>query len=387
MKKILTLAVLGGLFAATTLQAQVNIYISGSTAFRANAWRSITNLYGTHLTGENPGGITANNSGATLVTLQGTIPTLFSAQIVTIYLSWNGSAQGTHNLVNNDNISFLTNDFAGDAAATNLVSHTPDLAFSDVFQLTTPFTTPTLVDTNVAVQPFCWVRGNGASTNIVNITAQQIEECWANGTIAQSYFTGKSSDDTTNVFFTGRNKDSGSRLTTVSDAFAVGDPTIWAVTNGVWFVMTTNTSANSVNYKAGFSSGGQEAACLSLAANGGGLGYLGYSDARTVVGAGGNIIAYNGALPFNYTNNVPLVGSAALLANSPDFTPIIKGQYSFWAYEHLFMRSGLSGNIPTFYAAIVPAIDSDIAVATPVTAIRLSLMQVSRQGDGGTISP
>src|SRR5476649_1904149 len=99
MKKLLTLALFGGLFAATTLQAQqVNIYISGSTAFRANAWRAITNLYGGNLTGENPGGtgpllLTTNNSGANLVTFTGTMPSLFGGQTVNIFTSWNGSAQ------------------------------------------------------------------------------------------------------------------------------------------------------------------------------------------------------------------------------------------------------------------------------------------------------
>ena len=41
MKKTLTMAVLGGLFAANTLQADVNIYIAGSTAFRANVFRAV----------------------------------------------------------------------------------------------------------------------------------------------------------------------------------------------------------------------------------------------------------------------------------------------------------------------------------------------------------
>ena len=50
MKKLLTIAILGGLFAATTSQAQVTIRICGSTAFRANAVRAITNLFGGNIT-------------------------------------------------------------------------------------------------------------------------------------------------------------------------------------------------------------------------------------------------------------------------------------------------------------------------------------------------
>jgi hypothetical protein len=397
MKKLLTLALFGGLFAATTLQAQVNIYISGSTAFRANAWRAITNLYGANLVSQNPGGAAANNSGASLVTLTGTMPALFSSQTVNIFLSWNGSAQGTHNLVNNDNISFLTNSFTGTSVDTNLVSHTPDLAFSDVFQNTTPYTSTTLVDTNVAIIPFCWVRSAGAPTNLVNLTIQQIQECWSVGTMLLSYFTGNANDDGTNIFFTGRNKDSGSRLTAASDGLVVGTPSIFWITNGIWAKMTASFIANGVNYGPGFNSGGQEASTTALSGvgtNGFALGYLGYPDARTVVINGGQIINYDGATPLVYSNNVVLPGSSGQLPNSPDWTPITKGKYSFWSYEHLFMRPNLSGNIPTFWSALSGGVDNDLATveanassSTPVIAIRLSEMHVARPADGGPIHP
>jgi len=198
MKKLMTLALFGGLFAATTSQA-VDIYIVGSTAFRASAWRAITNLYGAGLTGENPGGVAANNSGTSIVTMTGTMAAL-GGQTVNVYTSWNGSEQGIHNLTHNDNISFLTNDFTGDTAQTNMVSHTPDISFSDVYQITTPYNTPALVDTNVAVLPFCWVRSTGAPTTIANLTSQQYHASVANGFNELSYFTGNSADDSVNVF-------------------------------------------------------------------------------------------------------------------------------------------------------------------------------------------
>ena len=46
MKKLVTLLTLGGLLSASTLQAQVEFYITGATAFRANAYRSIRNMFG-----------------------------------------------------------------------------------------------------------------------------------------------------------------------------------------------------------------------------------------------------------------------------------------------------------------------------------------------------
>lgn len=397
MKKLLTLALFGGLFAATTLHAQVNVYISGSTAFRANAWRAITNMYGINLTGENPGGIAANNAGASLVTMTGTMPGVFGGQTVNVFLSWNGSAQGVHNVNNNDNISFLTNSFTGTSVDTNLVTHTVDLAFSDVFQNTTPYTSTTLVDTNVAIIPFCWVRSKNSPTNLANLTIQQVQACWSVGTMLLSYFTGNTVDDATNVFFTGRNKDSGSRLTAASDSLVIGTPSIFWTTNNAWTKMTANFIANGVNYGPGFNSGGTEASTIGLtgtATNGFCLGYLGYPDARTVVAGGGQIIAYDGGFPFNGWTAITNGTTANALPVSPDWSPITKGQYSFWSYEHIMMRPGLSGNIPTFWAALAGGVDNDLSVveanaslATPVIAIRLSEMHVVRPADGGPIHP
>jgi len=396
MKKLLTLALFGGLFAATTLQAQVNIYISGSTAFRANAWRAITNLYGAGLAGENPGGITANNGGTSLVTMTGTMAAM-GGQTVNVFLSWNGSAQGTHNVNNNDTISFLTNSFTGTSVDTNLVSHTVDLAFSDVFQNTTPYTSTTLVDTNVAVIPFCWVRSAGAPTTLAILTIQQIQECWSVGQMLFSYFTANPADDSVNIFFTGRNKDSGSRLTAASDGLVVGTPKMYNVVSGNWALMTANFIANGVNYGPGFNSGGTEAGATGLGgtgANGYCVGYIGYPDARTVVGNGGQIISYDGGFPFSGWSSSTNGTSVNNLPISPDWSPITKGQYSFWSYEHLFMRPGLSGNIPTFYSALAGGVDNDLATveanasfSTPVLAVRLSEMHVARPADGGPIHP
>jgi hypothetical protein len=77
MKKILTLAVFGGLLAATTLQAQVQIYVCGSTAFRSNAYRAIRSMFDGGVPTSQNTGSTANNSGAGQMTFQGTITPLY----------------------------------------------------------------------------------------------------------------------------------------------------------------------------------------------------------------------------------------------------------------------------------------------------------------------
>jgi hypothetical protein len=399
MKKTLLIAALGGLFAATVAQAQVSVYVCGSTAFRSNAYRAIRSMYdGGAPTSQNTAG-SANNSGAGQMTFQGTITPLFGAQTVTIFCDWTGSAQGTHSVAATpgDSLPFLANATQGD---TTIVNHTADLAFSDVFQLTTGFSGGSyaaLSDEQVAIQPFVWCRSINASSSITNITMQQLKFA-LQGSCPLSFLTGRTNDynlDTNGntivsntVYFTGRNKDSGSRLISLSDVQYSGSVTMYESTNGTaWNKMTISQIVNGVNYGPGFSSGGIEASTFyttAPASAGSGVGYIAYADARTVVGNGGQIITYNGGLPFNgwagTTNGF----------DHPDWTPVTTGKYSMWGPEHLFINpSGANfANAFPVWTNLVSFIDADIASTVPNTVIRLSQMgNTSRQSDGGKISP
>jgi hypothetical protein len=383
MKKILTLAVFGGLLAATTLQAQVSIYVCGSTAFRSNAYRAIRSMFdGGVPTSQNTAG-SANNSGAGQMTFQGTITPLFGGQTVTIYCDWTGSVQGIHSLTASpgDSLPFLASATQGD---TTIVNHTADLAFSDVFQLSTGFNTPALTDEQVAVQPFVWVRSASCPTSVTNITMQQLRFA-LQGSCPQSYITGNSNDYGSTLYFTGRNKDSGSRLIALSDCAYSGSYSVYYISNSIWTKMTTNQIVNGVNYGAGYSSGSQEAANIALTSGSvGGLGYLGFADARTAVGAGAQIITYNGGLPFNgwtgTTNGF----------NSPDWSPVTTGKYSFWGPEHLFINpSGANyANAYPVFTNLATYVDLDVSNTVPVTAIRISQMgNTERTADGGPITP
>jgi hypothetical protein len=383
MKKILTLAVFGGLLAATTLQAQVQIYVCGSTAFRSNAYRAIRSMFdGGAPTSQNTLG-SANNSGAGQMTFQGKITPLYPGQTVTIYCDWTGSVQGIHSLTATpgDNLPFLANATQGD---TSIVNHTADLAFSDVFQASSGFTTPELTDESVAVQPFVWVRSASCPITVTNITMQQLRFA-LQGSCPLSYLTGNSSDYSSTLYFTGRTKDSGSRVIALSDCAYTGTYNVYSNAFGVWTKFTANQIVNGVNYGPGFTSGGTEAGNLVLASsNGGGIGYLGYADARTAVGAGAQIITYNGGLPFNGwtgTTNGFI---------SPDFSPVTTGKYSLWGPEHLFINpSGANyANAYPVFTNLATYVDLDISTTVPVTAIRLSQMgNTSRSADGGKIAP
>jgi hypothetical protein len=89
------------------------------------------------------------------------------------------------------------------------------LAFSDVFQASSGFTTPELSDEQVAIQPFVWVRSASCPSTVTNITMQQLRFA-LQGSCPLSYLTGNSSDYSSTVYFTGRNKDSGSRVIALS---------------------------------------------------------------------------------------------------------------------------------------------------------------------------
>jgi len=262
------------------------------------------------------------------------------------------------------------------------------LAFSDVFQATTGFTSPTLTDEQVAVQPFCWVKGPGSDSRITNIAMQQLDYAII-GSCPLTYLIGttNAADYNTTVYFTGRNKDSGSRLVSLSDCKYKGSVNIYSNTGtGSPILYTVSQIVNGVNYGPGFSSGGKEAANIALGGYNN-IGYLGYADARTVVAAGGQILTYNGLLPFTGGSTTTTNGM-----NVPDFSPVISGQYSMWGPEHLFINPANLNYAAAYavYTNVVPYINSDLTNTAngPVTAIQIgALGNTTRTSDGGAIAP
>jgi hypothetical protein len=356
---------------AVSVQAQVNIYITGSTAFRASMFRAITNLYGANLQNENPGGPTANNSGANQVTYGGLMSGVFGGQQVTIYTSMSGSVGGVQTVAQNLTVPYNNSPTNGDATTVN---HTADLTFSDVYQAATGFQTPQLSDLLVAVQPMCYTKSISSPARLTNITAQQIQPFFANGYLPLSYFTGNTNDSSTNCYLPGRSFDSGTRLTAEYDSFfAPASEQPWAPdVNGVW------------SPSVGYSSGSGVRGALNQANAGPAIGYLTMSD-TIVVNNGSNVLTYNGALPFLGTLN----SGTTSVTGTNDYSPVIKGQYSYWCYEHLYERTSVLTGSPVdlLRSNLTTYIDLDIHNVYPKIAVRLTEMQVSRPADGGPITP
>jgi hypothetical protein len=360
MKKLLTLLTLGALVTAGTVQAQIDFYITGSTAFRANTYRSIRAMYvsqGGSLTGQNPADGGGNASGSNVVTWAGTMPTSFGSQVVTIHASYSGSAAGVQALVQNLSLTFYASATAGNGT---VASHQADLALSDVFQTSTAYQKPALSDSTVGVQPFTYTKSATTPAGVTNITIQQLQALQSGGVEPLSYFTGNAADDATLIYLTGRDPSSGTRITSQLDSLFIGSPLLWAPDAGcTWSTFT------------GFSSGSGVAGVLNGTC-GPAIGYLGVADSKTV-NSGLNILSYDGVKPFYG------------LVTAPDWTPVIKGLYSFWSYEHLFSRSSPPANVTTFRNLLKTEINNDLATST--TAIQVGAMKVSRAADGGPISP
>ncbi|MBU6400440.1 MAG: hypothetical protein KGS61_08995 [Verrucomicrobia bacterium] len=356
MNRTLKLLTFTGLLAATAAQAQVNLYITGSTAFRPNAYLAIRTLYGSTLTSQNP---PDPAGGKNQVTWTGQMPAVFGNQQVTVFTSWSGSISGIQALNQNSQVQFLASANPGD---TNFVNVQADLAFSDVFQSASPYLTPALDDAKVAVQPFAYVKSLATPSSVTNVTIQQMQALLANGSMPLSYWSGNTNDDNTPVYLVGRDSGSGTRQTAERDALFVGQTLLYATTNGCDWVIIP-----------GFTSTSYVAATLNSSC-GAAIGYVGIADAATIAN-GANILAYNGYLPF--------VGPIV----NPDWTPVREGLYSFWGYEHLFQRAGAPANIGSFRAALLAAIDAGIATSTTHSVIQVSTMRVSRNADGGPITP
>lgn len=415
--KFLTAGLLA-LAVAASASAQTLVKITGSTAFRkatvASIIRSLNNPVGAFPTG---GSLT----GAQAV-IRGTLKSGPSAgQDVAFQLAWAGSVGGVQTVVqnattipgqpapflpgstwlsttnatstvtvtitgaNNDIYTFgggTTGATAFDAAAT------ANVAMSDSFQATTPFTSPVLVDVDgsgngtVGIVPFVWVKGAQSSevsaasyARLTNISSQAAKELISAGFVNLSLLTGNSADAGVNVVLSGRNNDSGTRLVTFAEtAFGQSaSPLQYSLTTSGGFITAAALFSPGSN---GENSGGTLATkantipAVGLRVSGKPIivvTYLGVSDATSVNG-GANCLTYNGVGVSNITS-----GGVLSVLGSGLGTLIQNGEYTFWGYEHMLYR--------TTYAGV--GADAANAVATQIgTVDALAAGLLNDQGVG-----
>ena len=400
-----------GLGLGLSAQAQTTtVDIVGATAFRAAAHQSIMASF-TSLQGYAHDGAAGEGAKATRATYRGTFPGITGTTVIRV--NWTGSVEGVRSIASTTATpdTFLTeaaiSKTGENAAKTSptVPATTAVMAFSDVAQSNTPYTTPTLLGGPVGVIAFAPVINKGADAAITNISANQLRRIVSAGTIPSSMLTGNASNNGT-IFHVGRNDGSGTRVAFLSEIGHGGaNPVKGYVINALTSTTSLSTpilaplTTNSTLYpkyslstdfaktntlgNGGYSSGGTIAGWMKLPSSGNFniVGWLGTSDAITSVNSvngtatGGRVLAYNGER---------LNGVAAGAWTEEDRNKIRLGKYSAWNFENLFYKSTISANAKKVYDKLVATIPLNLGSAG--VAVNTSF-KVNRTDDGGVIAP
>jgi hypothetical protein len=358
-----------------------------------------------------------------------------------IKASFNGSAAGIQTIAGGVKINFFgsTGVSGTDTNTADLTDAAiPDATMSDVFQASSPFA-PGVVKTRFvtatgAVYTGTWASnpagtnasyvtyndlsandqivaivtfkpvaskgfplGAGSVNNTVDLTgtftttsysltAQNYSSVFANGGAPLSFFTGLSTDGTSEVYGTGRNLDSGTRITTLAE-------TGFGISNPVVQYIPTFSGSNTVTALVPFPRAFVQGVDTAVAGNSGG------SSGGTVRGYLVNPFdqGYLNANSLNAAYLITVLGTSdtASVAGSVVEMPyngvvysenaVINGQYTMWGYEHMLT----AGTPSAFAAKVVTNIRANGLGATALAkaGIASPLMQVQRtNGDGSSIT-
>jgi hypothetical protein len=450
MKKSLLLAAALGLASASSLMADVNVYLTGSTAFRAQVYAACKNLfntksnftivYGDGAHGGNSPSTTDSGNTSWCMTGIATNTLNFSNNVLVVHALFTGSIQGIQSVENAQPLTFLVGNGANGTvltANTNYTTSAPTIAFSDSASATTPAydvaNFPGFAEEAMAVQPFVFCKSlapSGAVTTITNITWEQFRSMYPKGRLPYSAWTGKLTDTNTYIYLNNRTTDSGSRVTALSEilypysqsstvylyshsalAFYLATNSLFATAGTPGFGVIGGSAGNgnaNLAWGSGYIGGGDLRTGLKIAdVQNQAIGYLSFADAKSG-GASGNwqsTIAYNGTWP-------TAAGAGLTGTTTNDFSPVCLGSYPFWTYEVVVYPTtdpipginqsdlgdqntpgtflGVLDNVSTTIATLPGSLDNEIqnskSVSPGATAIRIFDMTAARGTVGGTIS-
>ena len=367
MKKTLLITLALGLAGAPSLMAgNVDVFVTGSTAFRANVYTACTKIFSNAPTifyGDAAHGGDANFNSKTASWAMTGLPTntitALAGNTLTIHGLFTGSIQGLQTTEQGTLLTFTpASGTPGGQASGTYVTNAPTIGFSDADASVSPYpVTGNFFEENVCVQPFVWVKSatTGPVTNINNVTWEQLEYGIPSGRIPLSAWTGKVADTNTFIYMVQRTKDSGTRRCETQGAYysyndAVGIY-IYDYTNNFWYPATNTPDSTAsrgsfpntvvgpaglnnvnLNWGPGYVGGGDIATSLgNPSINNQAIAYLSIGDARTVVGTTNwaTVVSYNGLWP---------TAAGPGLVNTTgtnDFSPITLGYYPLWGLEVL----------------------------------------------------
>jgi hypothetical protein len=372
------------------------VYITGSTAFRSQAFLAIKVTFD----GGSPqiaarGGSDPSGNNGTFMLFHGNI----GGAETYIDCFWSGSEAGiaavaqpgshpTFFLKTDGSVAFTITSAGPVTSETNAVASTPDLALSDSSQSVSLTPSPALVPQgagspagSVGIVPFTWAKNknttpSAAWSRLTNISDGQARVALTGPNVA-ALFTGNPADTNEYVYVVGRDNGSGTRVNCLGSCR-------YGITKAVdqWFIggnpSDGTTLALTEAQNNGYSSGGTVAKSLSIDGscqqtdpNFGttgwiAIGYLGIGDAKTLLNNGGVWITLNGVPSTNGT--------------------IEEGQFNYWNYERLYGRVGISGFAATYGTQLAGAIPGQLGGSNPAnsdTGINPTFMHAAKPSDIG----
>jgi hypothetical protein len=448
MKATKYLAGLALLTLAGAAHADVTVEITGATAFRAAALKTIKARYAAagvpsfkFAHDQAAGNLDATSPNATRAIFIGNFPGV--AGTTTIRCCFTGSVEGIRavalvtdptpptyyqpSLLNSVTATPTGAELANQGT-TGAATSESDIAFSDVTKAVTPYAGINLQPSNpaVGVVVFTMLANEGAT--FTNVTAQQFRALMTTGSQPKSLFTGVTAD-TDLVFATGRNDGSGTRssylvetgigastvvqqyVTNVSTSTAL--TTIQLVPQGGVGVPPQGLPGQNVDNRSQV--WGQD-----VAGNGGYVsgstlrGDMGKtSTAVTVLDADGND-AFGEPIPLNLVTWLSLNDALSAKANgavicgyegvrleqlaasgtssssindpafSADKAKVTNGAYTAWNFQNMYRRNAITSGD---IKTVYDAIATNIGGSLAAAGIASNQLAVGRSVDGGTVAP
>jgi hypothetical protein len=382
MKKTILLSMALGLASAASLTAgTVDIFLTGSTAFRSQVYNAAVKCfnaapniyYGDSAHGGAGSGFSSSTAAwvmtgtpITAMTNVYGVGNLPSSTTLKIHGLFTGSVQGIQTVVQGVQLVFPKDVGTAGANCTDYVTNTPTIGFSDCASPSTPYNVANIsgfAEESVAIQPFVWCvcNADAAKTNILNMSSELAFHGIPTGYLPLSAWTGKNSDTNYNVYVAQRTKDSGTRrVETALANYSFNDTVntyIYNTNSHSWYAPSSLTSGllgdgtvgvvgaaglnnANLNWGYGYVGGGDLRTALSLATGvtNLGLGMLSLADAKSLGSSNwANVVSLNGFWPT--TAGIGLRGNSV----TNDFSPVKNGYYPAWAEETIVYSTSQSG--------------------------------------------
>ncbi len=378
----MTKTILAGAFSLgllTNLDAGT-VYMTGSTAMRGVVYSTL-NAAGAVFDAAPAfsGRDGSSASGCNYMTFSGTV----GGAPITVKCHWSGSEAGLKDVVTGQLETFLADSVTGyqsakpAAAELDPAGHAADLAMADNSQAYSRTPSPVLTTgARVGVIVFTWVRNPSGlwGTTPNNVTDAQIRQALG-GFAKLALFSGVAAD-TSYVYVSGRDNQSGTRV----NAFGTTGFGIFTSPNQVELDSTGNmidlSGVGDFAGDYGFASGGTLAGTLGAdtaaktdAFNGGTgfsvISYLSRGDADTAISKGAVELTLNGI--------------ASNAAN------IKEGRYTFWGNEYVYQKNGAGTDAQSVYSKLSSQSTGINNYCDGVKAIKLQDMHATRNGP--TVDP